>query len=1063
MTVAWRRLELSGFGRFESETVVEFQRGVNVLVAPNESGKSTLAAGVAAVLFGLPATSNPDEFGQGRWRNWHNPARFEGALEFVAHGRTYRIRRRFADHAVTVSEQVDGGWRDIVTGTHNPNARRPNVAYDSFLAETIGVVSRDLFMTTFSFAQPLPQARELDENVQRLISGAGAGQFADALEALAQRGRSLTKFTKALELTPGDGRNDGELEALDARIGELRAAIEASRTAVDERHAVQQRLAALQTQVHELRQQLERSESDIDVWSEWQKLRDEHLAALQQQSQLERAWDTYKRLEADLQSQQRLLAAQFPDLAEAPANTDELLDELQRLQDSLSAQRRELTAALTALQKRGVELVNEWEQFVKERERWRELRRTIDADFAVFERADEEGHRYLAAYNSTKAALELQLAQARQELERVREGQSALEQQRARFRDAFGDLERLGDDAVVAVDERLSMLQEKEQLEAALAAARTEHERNRRGRLGVLAAAATAAAAAAFGGYAVSAPVWLIGLLAVAGVAAVAALVLFGVRSGASPDMERLAAQLHDVAAALADDDRLGAFANSPAHELGALRERLLARREAAAALAAREAATPAVDEELATRIREATAQLEHFMSVTHEARVHFGDSVQEAYARWNRLRHEASRLEQALVAFSRRHFGVDTTEPERLAVSDLQNDGVSASWRDAAQFVIDADLAASVEGVGAEHTVAGDDSAAAVTIAQVVEALSHVTAAHVEAAAAARAGRRSDLAALEDQIFALKQRLEPILAETDGDVSAAKKRWAEYKKALAAVDGLQKELAGVLAGQGASSADDLHVRSRQAANVVMDAYRRWQELADKDPTLPRPDDGTEDVDARIVVQQLVQRRDELKRQQRAAEEELLTAREQLADLTGRHVINVALAEEELAALERRRAEVEEEVQVIALAHRELRHAVDSFRQSHRERLAERASRYLQQFTGRARQVVLDEQFRVAVQDPDGPLHNVSQLSQGAQDQLYLALRLAVADLVADDVAVPLLMDDPFVHCDDERLNRIHASLTALAEDRQIVLFSHRDVFRAWGAPVSVTTKGAVG
>ncbi len=133
--------------------------------------------------------------------------------------------------------------------------------------------------------------------------------------------------------------------------------------------------------------------------------------------QLERAWDTYKRLEADLQSQQRLLAAQFPDLAEAPANTDELLDELQRLQDSLSAQRRELTAALTALQKRGVELVNEWEQFVKERERWRELRRTIDADFAVFERADEEGHRYLAAYNSTKAALELQLAQARQELD----------------------------------------------------------------------------------------------------------------------------------------------------------------------------------------------------------------------------------------------------------------------------------------------------------------------------------------------------------------------------------------------------------------------------------------------------------------------------------------------------------------------------------------------------------------------------------------------------------------------------------------------------------------------
>src|SRR5690606_23776913 len=185
--------------------------------------------------------------------------------------------------------------------------------------------------------------------------------------------------------------------------------------------------------------------------------------------------------------------------------------------------------------------------------------------------------------------------------------------------------------------------------------------------------------------------------------------------------------------------------------------------------------------------------------------------------------------------------------------------------------------------------------------------------------------------------------------------------------------------------------------------------------------------------------------------------------REKLADLSGRHVVNVAAAEQELRELEQERERLEREVAVVALAYKELRHAADAFRQTHRERLAGRASEYFRAFTGRARRVVLDEQFRVEVQDPDGPLHGVSRLSQGAQDQLYLSLRLAIADLVADDVALPLLLDDPFVHCDDRRLAHIRDALRNLGEGRQVVLFSHRDVFADWGTPVIVRTRSAAG
>src|SRR5690606_39844140 len=163
VSVAWRRLTLAGFGRFENEVEVQFGPGANVLVAPNESGKSTLAAGLTAVLLRRPATANPDEFSQARWRNWNEPPRFEGTLEFAAGGEVQRIRPRVDTHAVTVSRRTDGGWEDVVPGEHNPRARRPNAEYESFLRRPVGVASRDLFTATFAFTQPLPGAARLDE------------------------------------------------------------------------------------------------------------------------------------------------------------------------------------------------------------------------------------------------------------------------------------------------------------------------------------------------------------------------------------------------------------------------------------------------------------------------------------------------------------------------------------------------------------------------------------------------------------------------------------------------------------------------------------------------------------------------------------------------------------------------------------------------------------------------------------------------------------------------------------------------------------------------------------
>jgi uncharacterized protein YhaN len=66
----------------------------------------------------------------------------------------------------------------------------------------------------------------------------------------------------------------------------------------------------------------------------------------------------------------------------------------------------------------------------------------------------------------------------------------------------------------------------------------------------------------------------------------------------------------------------------------------------------------------------------------------------------------------------------------------------------------------------------------------------------------------------------------------------------------------------------------------------------------------------------------------------------------------------------------------------------------------------------------------------------------LERLSAGTIDQVYFALRLAVADLLLGKDEVPLLFDDSFALYDD---TRVEAALTEVAKRKQIILFTcHR-------------------
>lgn len=104
-----------------------------------------------------------------------------------------------------------------------------------------------------------------------------------------------------------------------------------------------------------------------------------------------------------------------------------------------------------------------------------------------------------------------------------------------------------------------------------------------------------------------------------------------------------------------------------------------------------------------------------------------------------------------------------------------------------------------------------------------------------------------------------------------------------------------------------------------------------------------------------------------------------------------------------------------------------------------------RAGELLRQLTGgEYDQVSLTREFEaLAGKAGDAAPRRLLTLSRGTADQLYLAVRLAVCDLVlSGDDPAPLVLDDALVNFDDERLELALRLLQSLAGQRQILLFT---------------------
>ena len=146
-------------------------------------------------------------------------------------------------------------------------------------------------------------------------------------------------------------------------------------------------------------------------------------------------------------------------------------------------------------------------------------------------------------------------------------------------------------------------------------------------------------------------------------------------------------------------------------------------------------------------------------------------------------------------------------------------------------------------------------------------------------------------------------------------------------------------------------------------------------------------------------------------------------------------------------------ARLQEEYDAIALAMSALEQANTTLQNRFSPALGARAAEIFAALTaGKYDKVLLSSDLSLSAEAAGDPMsRSIQQLSQGAADQLYLAVRLAICDMVLPaEKHVPLILDDALVTFDDDRLRAALDYLLSESKNRQILLFTCHDRERAY-------------
>ncbi len=335
-----RSIELESFGRFRGYTV-EFRRGLNLVIGPNEAGKSTIAEAVPAVLFGTDHLE--------RFKPWGRNV-CSASLFFEGRGHTVEVKRNLLTDEVELVEKDDlYHVRSQFSGNAPFRGRSASCReYRELLEKLIGVADERLFRATYFFGHH-PQSWSSDElalKLRTLVSGTAEADYAEILDTLLEEHFQLTRSNP----WGRDKQRDREYETVCQQLSEqgddegaVPIFVEIDNPASDDSQvALEEEISALRDELDFERQEYEkgqryierfRQQADINKETEVNKEKVEPSAKVEPVK--EESSGTNKTL-ADRLTAAGLPPSLPPQLPELLSNAAEIRQELAALQQPFS-------------------------------------------------------------------------------------------------------------------------------------------------------------------------------------------------------------------------------------------------------------------------------------------------------------------------------------------------------------------------------------------------------------------------------------------------------------------------------------------------------------------------------------------------------------------------------------------------------------------------------------------------------------------------------------------------------------------------------------------------------
>ncbi len=1145
-SLRWRLLELAGFGVWKSATRFHFPDGLGVLCVPNERGKSTMAAGLQAVLFGLSSETDPNGSGIGRYRSWSRPEVCRGRLDLEIDGRIVRICREMITHRTDVDEidSEDRTQKVLFGGAANPGARGAGrQSYGGFLDEILGpLANQKLFASTFVIEQPILPSSEMGESLRQLVGGVGRVGGQQAQKTLFNTVKLLTRTTGDRGILSPDSqratnqRTDGRIEELETEIRKLEASRDEAAQQFERKESLEDAVVSTVDKAKKSREDEKHARADLERIDLFRKDKVEVESARQAFDDLKRVLDEHEKLIHRARSTRERVTSLYGDLDGSPGDLNERIDEILKLEENrrtlvhaaagpaedpekpgMEEERRrqlqiEREASLAAIAR-----LDRWARTPAGEGRSRpepvlwlaKVRAIADRFQSTVKRFTEIDGQYREALTQRErfASIRVLPEEAQEELTRLdaaREERARMEKMAATFRDEVASRrmefeERYASLSGFDLPHFLSTLEgrakhyrrlrelgeESKNLDSILGALPAGRRWGRALLVGLPAGALAGAvllllqaspvvAAAAF---ALLAGAALLTLTAPPAKVRETRIRLRANERETAGVRERLRSEFIPSGPWLPDDEftfeRARALVKNRETDAAAIErsERTLLGAEGVEAR--REMPPPAGPEtddtefdigenspgSLAARIAALDRVEQKAREITEECGMPAADAVREYRKLSERLHAIDGQRNEALAEI----VGAEAAAPQGApGAKDTPGAGDPLALPIASLPVEWELLARSVEPLDLR----------ARTARELFDALSEMPPRRwreMEEEAQSFLAARDRLLKIEESIDAItsaeraleearRRAGEARLEASGGNATRLRERLREKEALDHEAAGAERAALDVFRTARGGPFDD--AASLQAALSLADERRR-----DAQARIDRATEASELIlrygretaaEQDRIRRETAERADRLTESLQQAERDLARAQAELKAWQSGSPVNLARLEIEIV---QRRDELEllrERADAATQAWILLGEAIEEFRSTHQVRLGERLDILFRRITRRdGRKVELDSKLEIGILE-DGHASREGQLSQGARDQLAFCLRLAVAELVAGEVVLPLILDDPFVHSDAERLERIGEALAEASRDRQIVLLTQDERLLKWGQPVRI-------